>query len=64
MDSGRYKLKILGPKGQKGIAMNAKNDGVRITRHTHEHEFLLPKNQKFQVLEVDHHKHEATILLI
>lgn len=66
MDDGRYKLKILAPKGQKGIAMNAKNDGVRLTStsNTHEHEFLLPKNQKFQVLEVDHFKHEATILLI
>ena len=59
-------LKILAPEGQKGIAMNAKNDGVRLTAtsNTHEHEFLLPKNQKFIVLEVDYFHHEATILLI
>ena len=64
MDAGRYKLKILAPKGQKGIAMNAKNDGVRLTSNTHEHEFLLPKNQEFIVLEVDHFNREAVILLI
>ncbi len=63
-DDGRYMLKILAPKGQKGVAMNAKNDGVRITHLTHEHEFLLPKNQKFQVLEVDHVEKTATIVLL
>lgn len=63
-DTGRYMLKILAPKGQKGIAMNAKNNGDKITYFTHEHEFLLPKNQKFQVIEVDHKSKTATILLI
>ena len=51
----RYMVKIYAPEGQKGIAMNAKrSDGTRIGFYSHEHEFLLPRDQKFQVIEVDH----------
>ena len=63
-DDGRYMLKILAPKGQKGIAMNAKNNGQKFTTYSHEHEYLLPRNQEFQVLEVDHLNKTATILLL
>lgn len=63
-DDGRYMLKILAPKGQKGIAMNAKNNGQKFTTYSHEHEYLLPRNQEFHVLEVDHLNKTATILLL
>lgn len=61
----RYMVKIYAPEGQKGIAMNAKmSDGNRLGFYSHEHEFLLPRGQEFQVIEVDHFNKEATILLI
>ena len=61
----RYMVKIYAPKGQKGIAMNGNgNNGERLGFYSHEHEFLLPRNQKFQVIEVDHDNKQATIMLI
>ena len=61
----RYMVKIYAPEGQKGIAMNGNgNHGERLGFYSHEHEFLLPKNQKFQVIEVDHEHQQATILLL
>ncbi len=47
--SGKKKyMEILAPKGQKGVSMNGVN---RIFNE--EHEFLLPRNQRYRVLEVD-----------
>ena len=61
----RYMVKIYAPEGQKGIAMNAKmSDGNRLGFYSHEHEFLLPRDQEFQVIDVDHFNKQATILLI
>ncbi|WP_297981539.1 phage minor head protein [uncultured Methanobrevibacter sp.] len=56
----RYLVKILAPKGTKGIAAN----DPRLAGLTREHEFTLPRNQKFMVKEIDHTKKYVTILLI
>ena len=56
----RYLVKILAPKGTKGIAAN----DPRLAGLIREHEFTLPRNQKFMVLDIDHKKKHVTILLI
>ncbi|WP_407420685.1 phage minor head protein [Methanobrevibacter sp.] len=63
LDEGRYKVKILAPKGTKGIAMNGKHGW---NAKTSEHEFLLQTNQKYIVLDVNHDPkvRTATVLLI
>ena len=44
---GKKFIEILAPKGQKGVAMN----GVS-KFYNEEHEFLLPRNQKYKVIEI------------
>lgn len=56
----RYLVKILAPKGTKGIAAN----DPRLAGLIREHEFTLPRNQKFMVKEIDHKKKHVTIVLI
>lgn len=62
--SDRYDLTILAPKGQKGVVAN---DG-RFDVWIREHEWLLPRNQEYIVLETTPPKGsvpgKATILLI
>ena len=56
----KYDITILADEGQKGIAAN---DPI-FSSFTHEHEFTLPRRQEYEVLEVDHKKKTATVLLI
>lgn len=56
----RYNITILADKGQKGIAAN----DSRFSSFTHEHEFTLPRRQKYEVIDVDHKNRTATVLLI
>ncbi|MBR0271708.1 MAG: hypothetical protein IJQ68_06945 [Methanobrevibacter sp.] len=62
-DEERYMVKILAPKGTKGIAMNG---GHGWRAKTSEHEYLLPKNSRYIVLDVNHDPkvRTATVLLI
>lgn len=53
--SGRYKITIKAPKGTKGVLLNDTFEGVK------EHEFLLGRNQKYMVLEVNDDTHEVVI---
>ena len=59
-EEGRYAITILADKGQKGIAAN----DPTFSSFTHEHEFTLPRRQKYEIIEVDHNKKTATVLLI
>ena len=63
MNDERYKVTILAPKGTKGIAMNGKHGWNAVGK---EHEYLLPQNQKYLVLEVNHNPkiRTATVLLL
>ena len=60
----RYDLTILAPEGQKGVAAN----DARFNAWTREHEWLLPRNQEYIVLETTPPRNgfpgKATILLI
>ena len=52
----KYKIKIKAPKGTKGVCISYAED--------EEHEFLLGRNQKFIVEEIDTVKKTATVRLI
>ena len=56
-----YLITILAPKGTKGIAVGGENGW---TAWSHEHEFLLNLDQKYQVIDIDHTAQTATIMLI
>ena len=56
----RYNITILADEGQKGIAAN----DSRFSSFAHEHEFTLPRRQKYEVIDVDHKNRTATVLLI
>ena len=60
MTSERYLVKILADEGQKGLAANDE----RFASFKHEHEFTLPRNQEYIVLDVNHETRTATIKLI
>ena len=55
----RYKIKIYADKGSKGIRLNSQFDA-----YESEKEWLLPRNQKFEVLKVDDVKQTVEIRLI
>lgn len=54
----RYKLKIYAPKGTRGVLVNDTFEAVK------EHEWLLPRNQRYYVVSVNHDTMEAEILLL
>lgn len=56
-----YLITILAPKGTKGIAIGGNNGW---NSWSHEHEFLLGLDQKYQVIDIDHTAQTATIMLI
>ena len=60
MTSERYLVKILADEGQKGLAAN----DDRFASFKREHEFTLPRNQEYIVLDVNHETRTATIKLI
>ena len=47
----------------KRFLSNAKN-GNGFTEYPHEHEYLLPRNQKYVIIEKNVETHTAKILLI
>lgn len=59
----RWLVEVYGKQGQKGICMNGKN-GNGFTDYPHEHEYLLPRNQKYIIIEKNDANHTAKILLI
>lgn len=58
-ESLSYNITILAPKGTKGVRLSDQFDGI-----TPEREWLLPRGQKFRVLEFDEVEHTCTIELI
>lgn len=58
-DSLAYNITILAPKGIKGVRLSKQFDGL-----VGEREWLLPRGQKFHVLEFDEDAHTCTIELI
>ena len=54
-EEGRYKINIKAPKGTKGVLLNDTFEGVK------EHEFLLQRNQRYMVLDVNDETREVTI---
>ena len=54
----RYKLKIYASEGTKGVLCNQQFEAIV------EHEWLLPRNQRYQVLSVNHETKEAEIVLL
>lgn len=59
----RWLVEVYAKKGQKGIAMNAPQ-GNGFTTYPEEHEYLLPRNQKYVIIEKNEADHTAKILLI
>ena len=59
----RWLVEVHAKEGQKGVCMNAKN-GNGFTKFPEEHEYLLPRNQKYVIIEKDIETHTAKILLI
>ena len=59
----RYAIEIYAPKGFKGLSLN---DFFNFSNHDYiqEYEILLPQNQKFQVIEIDHFNKKAKVLLV
>ena len=58
-ESLSYNITILAPKGAKGIRLSKQFDAI-----TGEREWLLPRGQKFRVLEFDEEAHTCVIELI
>ena len=54
-EEGRYKITIKAPKGTKGVLLNEQFEAMR------EHEFLLSRNQRYMVLEVNDTTREVVI---
>ena len=54
-EEGRYKITIKAPHGTKGVLLNDTFEGVK------EHEFLLGRNQRYMVLEVNDDTREVVI---
>ena len=59
----RWLVEVHAKEGHKGVCMNAKN-GNGFTEYPHEHEYLLPRNQKYVIIEKNVETHTAKILLI
>lgn len=59
----RWLVEVYAKEGQKGVCMNAKN-GNGFTNYPDEHEYLLPRNQKYVIIEKNVETHTAKILLI
>lgn len=57
--NNRYMIKIYAPKGTKGCNVDAPS-----LSHLYEHEYLMDKNQKYVVLNVNDDDKTASILLI
>ena len=57
---GKYYIEIFANKNTKGLALN----DDRINGLTYEHEYLLSRNQEYQVLEVDHINKTVKVLLV
>jgi len=53
--TGRYKITIKAPAGTKGVLLNDTFEGVK------EHEYLLSRNQRYMVLEVNDTTREVVI---
>ena len=58
-ESTAYNITILAPKGTRGVRMSDQFDAL-----TNEREWLLPRGQKFRVLEFDEENEKCTIELI
>lgn len=54
----RYKLKIYAPKGSKGVLVNDTFEAMK------EHEWLLPRNQRYYVVSINNDTMEAELLLL
>lgn len=54
----RYKLKIYAPAGSKGVLVNDTFEAIK------EHEWLLPRNQRYYVVSIDEKNMEAELLLL
>ena len=54
-----YKIEVYVKKGQKGVVMERE-----LTEHPGEHEYLLPRNQKYTIIEVDHNPQNPTAKIL
>ena len=63
LQEDRWLVEIYCKQGQKGFAMNGLN-GKGFTKYPEEHEYLLPRNQKYIVISKDTKNQRAKILLI
>ena len=61
---GRYNIKVLAPKGTKGIVYTERWRGKRVNKGMGEGELLLQAGTKFKVIELDPKNKTATIELI
>jgi len=61
---GRYSIKVLAPKGTKGIVYTERWRGKRVNKGMGEGELLLQAGTKFKVIELDPKNKTATIELI
>ena len=57
-----YRIEILAPKGQKGIALGSSKQYGH--GNGSEHEFLLPRNQKYRIINVNDEARIVKVLLI
>lgn len=60
-DSNRYLIEIYAKEGQKGLAVG---NGSGFSGVIQEHEFLLPREQQFKVISVDHNTQTVKIMLL
>lgn len=58
-DEERYLIEIYADKGNTGISVN-ENFGSLYS----EEEYLLPRNQRYEVIDVDHENKKAKIHLL
>lgn len=62
VDENTYSIKILANEKTKGLAIRGIGKGN--CGFAEEHEFLLGRNQKYQVLDINYNTKEVTILLL